>query len=139
MNKVFLSVLPISLLIVACAPANRIQVGQCVSQVVVGPCTGPANNAKVTVNTSGALNAAPPHVCAAPGTDIVFKIVPPPATTGTVAIVPKDAADTWLVATNFPDKKNIVVHTPSGSADSYHDYSIITTAGACLDPKIHLN
>jgi len=139
MNKKILFALPMSILAIACAPLGKIQIGNCLSQVYVGPCTGNRNVPKVTINVNAPLTASPPHVCAAPGKDIEFKIVPPPSETGTVAIVPKDAADTWLVSTNFPDAGIINIKSPGTLVDSFHDYWILTNGGACLDPRIHVN
>ena len=145
MNKKTLFVLPLSLLAIACAPrdmeiTDNIDIPNCDEIVIVGPCTGPRDNPTVTINVSAkSIVAAPPNVCAAEGEDIVFTIVPPNTETKTVAVIPKNPLHIWLIGTNFPDGGEIIIPVPDTLPEDDYNYTIITSDGKCLDPRIHVN
>ena len=145
MNKKTLLVLPLSLLAIACVHRDvditDIVIPGCEIEVIVGPCNGPKDDPKVTINVAAkSLVAAPPNVCAGPGEDIEFNIVPASAEASTVAVIPKNPLHTWLIGTNFPDEGEIIIHVPHTiPIGQVANYTIITSDGKCLDPRIHIN
>ena len=139
MNKIILFVIPLSFFLTSCAEQNRIRIGGCESPPPVKVCTGSFADPKVTVNINKPLNASPPNVCAQQGTTIVFTIVPATAEEGSVLIIPKDVADTWLTGRNSPDANKIEIPVPTDlKPDTPHDYIVTTSSGKCLDPRVHV-
>ncbi len=110
----------------------------CVVYEPVKQCTGDKNDPKVTLNLI-TMKANPPNVCGAPGETIVVSLVPPPEIVGSVAVVPKNFADTWLLGTNSPDKEKINIAIPAWvPLETNHDYGFVTKAGKCADPRLRV-
>lgn len=151
MNKKALFVLPLSLLTIACAQPpeqppmetlGELRIANCVMANVPTKCTPNPGTPEVTVHVAGKapLGAEPKNRCANPGSDFVFKIVPPTTNASSVAIIPKNPLHTWLIGTNYPDGGKITIHVPAVTALSTdYNYSIVTSDGRCLDPRIHVN
>jgi len=82
----------------------------------------------------------PLFVCAARGSVIEFRVVPPGKTeSGSVDVKAKEESNDWLIGTNFPDKTKIEVRVPRWVEDeSDHDYNIFFADGSCIDPRVHV-
>jgi len=94
---------------------------------------------KVVINTE-TKEIHPEFVCTAHESVIEFRVVPPGKTAvGAVAVKAKDRSNTWLIGTNYPDKKRIDVIVPEWLENSsVHHYNIIFEDGSCIDPRIHV-
>jgi len=140
MKNKLLFVLSLSVVAAGCARDGILAIPQCekYSQTITA-CNNPKNDPQVTINTNS-LIFAPPNVCAAPGSTIVFTVVPPPQNkVGSVAIIPKNPADLWLIGTNSPDKGKIEITVPEWVAlNTDHDYGFVTIDGGCVDPRVHV-
>ena len=93
----------------------------------------------VTINTE-TQEIAPEFVCAATESVIEFRVVPPGKTAlGTIAVKPKDESNTWLIGTNYPQKKKIDVLVPEWVAnETDHGYNIVFADGSCIDPRVRV-
>jgi len=133
-----LIVLSLGWLISSCTTLNVLGAKGCVVHNPTGSCTGNPNDPKVTLNLT-TMKANPPNVCARPGQTIDVKLVPEPATLGSVAVVPKNFLDAWLIGTNSVDKGKIEIQIPDWvPAGTDHDYGFVTSAGKCADPRAHV-
>ena len=139
MNKTILFVLPLSLMLASCASVMVSAPGAChVASVIPTVCTGKKDDPKVNFNTNS-LKASPPNVCAGRGETLEITIEPVAQNKiGSVAVIPKDPKDSWLVGTNSPDKKKIEILIPPWVAEGDHDYGFLTFDGKCLDPRINI-
>jgi len=102
-------------------------------------CTGVREYPIVTINTE-TKEIAPEFVCAARESVIEFRVVPPGKTdVGSVAVKAKKSLNTWLIGTNYPHKKRIVVPVPEWvKNNSIHNYNIIFDDDSCIDPRVHV-
>ena len=147
MNTKILFALPLGLLAVACMTpdpghgAGAARTGGCASGPAIGVCPpGLEHRNKVGLHiTPKGLVATPAIVCATKGTEIIFKITPKPATGVTVATIPKDPANDWIIATNKDDPEAISVTVPEDATLKEYEYLIGTGNGQCLDPKFHID
>jgi hypothetical protein len=92
------------------------------------------------IDTAGTqkIDIVPDTICAANSDVLEFKIIGPPADEGSVAILPKDAVNSWLVGTNYPDEDRIKIFIPSFVASGDHFFAIVTSTGLCVDPRVHV-
>ena len=97
----------------------------------------------VTVNLKpNPMIVAPPNKCIKTknyGYEVTFKITPASVEESTVWICPKEPADTWLEGTNSPVNTEIVITVPKmqyPTEGEKHDYTVVTTDGKCLDPRV---
>ena len=118
-------------LLQACAPQQIATMDYECEIVQIPACTGNPPSININVNSK---NIAPPNYCAGPGETITFKVTPNNAPIRSVAVVPKDPADIWMIGTNDPDANEFTVVTPS-SSDEY-GYTVIFANGDCIDPRI---
>jgi len=102
-------------------------------------CQGDRDYPIVTINTESE-KIAPEFVCAAHGSVIEFRVVPPGKTdSGAVDVKAKDPSNAWLTRANFPDPKKIEVRVPRWiEKKSVHGYNIYFKGGKCIDPRIHV-
>lgn len=93
----------------------------------------------VTINTV-TKKISPLFVCAARGSVIEFRVVPPGQTdSDSVDVKAKDASNIWLMGANFPDKAKIKVRVPRWVKNkTEHDYNIFFADGSCIDPRVHV-
>lgn len=96
---------------------------------------------KVTFNKNSLL-LAPRNVCALRGSTLTFQITPtaenknPP---GSVMVVPKKGADTWLIGTNSSDNTIIEIEIPDYATEPHYDYTIVSVdedGVKCVDPRV---
>jgi hypothetical protein len=133
-----LVVLSLGWLLSSCTTFNVLGAKNCVVHDPTDSCTGKPNDPKVTLNLN-TMKANPPNVCARPGLTIDVKLVPEPAALGSVAVVPKNFLDTWLIGTNSVDKGKIEIEIPDSVPEGTdHDYGFVTSAGKCADPRAHV-
>ncbi len=94
---------------------------------------------KVTINTE-TKEIHPEFVCTARESVIEFRVAPPGKTAvGAVSVKAKDSLNTWLIGTNYPDKKTIDVVVPEWvENNSVHHYNVIFEDGSCIDPRVHV-
>lgn len=142
MKRKILFVLPLSWVLVSCAPALVATPGAChIASIIPAKCHDPAhrNDPKVTFNTI-TLKANPPNVCAEPGSTLEISIVPPAKNkVGSVAVSAKDPLDSWLAGTNAPDKGKIKILIPEWVTYDDYDYGFTTFDGKCLDPRVNVD
>ena len=84
------------------------------------------------------IDIVPDTICAANSDVLEFTIIGPPAAEGSVAILPKDSVDTWLIGTNYPDEDKITIFIPTFVASGDHYFAIVTSTGLCVDPRVHV-
>ncbi len=138
MKMKLLLVLSASLLVSSCTTTGIVGAQNCVVHQPPVDCTDTPVSPAVTLNLT-TMKANPPNVCAGPGETITIKLVPEPAEVGTVAVVPKNFADTWLIGTNSPDKGKIEIEVPAWVPTiTNHDYGFVTSTGDCADPRVHV-
>jgi len=103
-------------------------------------CQGLKHYPVVTINAE-TKEMAPEFVCAAPGSIIEFRVVPPGKTdTGSVDVKAKDESNAWLIGANYPDKKKIEVRVPMWVKDkTIHRYNIFFADGSCVDPRVRVD
>jgi len=140
MNKKFLLAIPISVLAVACAPMPPADDGECSVVNVPEACTGSASNPKLGITlVRNGIRVGPPNLCADADTTITVSVHPRQSETGTVEIVPKNPAHTWLNASNDTDPNSFTIKVPADvDKDADYDYTIIRSNGVCLDPRIRV-
>ena len=143
MNKKLLFALPLTVFTVACGGPGPMttHTGTCATAPSIpADCNVniPRNAIKINLASSG-VSATPPNACATRGDDIVVTITPPPLATVTVAAVPKDPANDWIIATNAADPGKMIISVPANADVKKYDYMIVTGDGKCLDPKIHVD
>ncbi len=81
----------------------------------------------------------PPSVCADAGKTIEFNLEGmPQRLPGSVAILPKNGKDTWLVGSNADDMDKIRILVPDWVGDGEHDYNLIASNGSCADPRVEV-
>lgn len=102
-------------------------------------CQGDKHYPVVRIDTEKKV-ISPELVCAALESVIEFRVKPPGKTAaGAVAVRAKDAANTWLVGTNYPQKKKIDVLVPEWvTKDKNYGYNIYFEDGSCIDPRINV-
>ena len=140
MNRKLLLILPLAFCLSACTAAMSSPPGRTCTVITPGAsCDGDKNFPVVTINTQAGLVIDRSNVCAAPGSTIEFRVVPPGRNdVGSVSIRSKDPADTWLNGTNSPDKKKIEILVPDWVTDDDYDYAIYMSGGTCLDPRVEV-
>jgi len=141
MNKKILCVLPLSFLVVACSQQGLVKVDSClatsynVSQTCKdNPGQGPHPGPHVTVNPRNWATIHPANVCINPGDTITIQL-PPSTVISTVATIPKQNTDVWLVGLNSTDNKRIFLTVPDSLKKGEYGYTLITASGGCLDPR----
>lgn len=130
MNKKIATTIPIFLSLVACQtmPDNPKSLRDCPA--------GSAQQDTVTLTAPmAAINAAPPHICVAPGTDIKVRIGGPPER-GKVATQPKEGGAIWLNGSNAVDAGEFVLHVPSDAAIDDYAYNVFWKDKPKLDPMV---
>lgn len=139
MNRKILIVMPLGWILVGCVNTGPMNISNCdVYTGPVPPCEGNPNAPAVNLNTN-TLNVTPRCANAARSKTIVFTVVPPEKNkVGSVAIIPKNAEDTWLTGTNSPDKMKINILVPDWVASGDHSYGIVASNGSCVDPRVHV-
>ena len=143
MNKKVFMLIPLGLVMVGCAATKggggQPQPSACiVPDPITGPCTGNSSSPKVNLNLM-TMKANPPNVCAEPGTTIEVKISPPPGMIGTVSVVAKNNAHTWLNGNNAPDPKKILIYVPPwATPGTDYSYGFSTSLGTCVDPRVDI-
>ncbi len=140
MNGKLLISLFAGLLLTGCA-------GNAMAQDVVCPpieikdkkCTGDRHYPVVRIYTEK-KEIKPEFICATLESVIEFRVLPPGKTAvGAVAVKAKDATNTWLVGTNYPQKKKIDILVPEWvTRDKEYGYNIFFEDGSCVDPRIHV-
>jgi hypothetical protein len=133
-KTIILSVLSCGWLISGCTTVDVLGARNCVSDKPPDACTGNSADPKVTLNLV-TMKANPPNVCAERGQTIKVKLVPEPDKLGSVAVVPKNFLDVWLIGTNSVDKGKIEIHIPEWVSIDDHDYGFVTSDGKCADPR----
>ncbi len=96
----------------------------------------------------GRVAANPPNVCVEPGSTVKFVIKGVGTEYPGFAVLPKRFDDTWLVAGSAENDGTLSITVPADLADSSRDkdndgwseynYSIVTSEGACVDPRFHV-
>ena len=94
----------------------------------------------VTINVETKL-ISPLFVCAARGSVIEFRVVPPGKTdSGSVDVKAKNPSNSWLIGANYPDKTKIEVRVPTWvKRKTDHDYNIFFVGDSCIDPRVHVD
>ncbi|MDX1508006.1 MAG: hypothetical protein R3358_06985 [Woeseiaceae bacterium] len=139
MNKKILTALAAGVITASCVhQPGPLGSSNCVIHTPTTSCTGNPNNPVVTLNLN-TMKANPPNVCGRAGKTMEVRLVPPPSAKGTVAVVPKNFSDTWLLGTNDPDPAKIFIEIPDWVAfGSDHDYGFVKSTGECADPRLHV-
>jgi len=133
-----LIILSLGLLVSSCTTLDVLGAKDCVVHEPTKSCTGNPNDPKVTLNLN-TMKANPPNVCARPGQTIKVNLVPKPDDLGSVAVVPKNFVDSWLIGTNSVDAGTIEIEIPAWvPPGTDHDYGFVTAAGKCADPRAHV-
>lgn len=102
-------------------------------------CRGDHHYPIVTINTI-TKKVHPELVCAARGSVIEFRVVPPGATeSDSVDVKAKDESNAWLIGANYPDKMKIEVRVPTFAEEKDHGYNIFFKDGTCIDPRVHVD
>jgi hypothetical protein len=140
MNKKALLILPLVVCLSACATVSSSTATTCKHVTPSPSCSGDKNFPSVTINTQVDLVVDRNNACAAPGSTIEFRVVPPGKNEiASVTIRSKDPAHTWLNGTNSPDKKKIEILVPDWvEVDQHYDYAIYTSSGTCMDPRVEV-
>lgn len=108
---------------------------------------GGPNAPVVNFNTNtNAMTVNPRNVCSNRDVTLKIKLTPMspggnPRPKGSVSVVPKDLANTWLLATNSPDRDEISIPIPDWvEADDYEYTLVVNDGGAvrCVDPRVHV-
>lgn len=152
MNKNILCLTSLVFIVTACAldgpepedVCGDLDVSKCDSVTLPVDCEGKDTGQHfVNVNVQPTpIIVAPPNRCIDTkdfGREVTFNITPASVAEGTVWICPKDSADTWLEGTNSPDNHEIVIEVPESDYPDdgeRHDYTVVTTEGKCLDPRL---
>jgi len=146
MNKTYLYVLPLALLLAGLPGYSGAQEIECVKDTTKMPkCEGEPQAAMVNLNLEK-LKASPRCVRVFPGTTIVFRLTSKKnLELDTVEILPKDDFDSWLQGKNDEFNDLIIIRVPGvynpdeprTEEPSVHDYSI-TAPGKCLDPRVEV-
>ena len=149
MKKNFLFVLLLSWFLVGCvvqpSPGPAGPSGDLVCTTIdLEPCDNHKNDPKVTLYLD-TMTVEPECVNAKKGRVIIFELESAdPITTGSVQIIPKNAANNWwLAGTNSPNKKRILVLAPKKKdldgdfSTGIHSYEVRTPT-ACLDPRVNV-
>lgn len=140
MNKIILLALPMSVLAVACAQQPLAEKGECSVVYVPEVCTGSASNPVLGITlVRNGIVVAPPNVCANAGEKIRVSIHPNQTEKGSVRIVPKYPANTWLNKSNDADPDGFSIEVAEDAeAGAEFDYTIVRSNGVCLDPRIKI-
>ena len=103
-------------------------------------CQGLKHYPVVTINAE-TKKLSPEFVCAARGSIIEFRVVPPGKTeSDSIDVKAKDESNTWLIGANYPDKTKIEVRVPLWvKNETIHSYNIFFADGSCIDPRVHVN
>jgi len=140
MNAKLIFTLCASLLLASSVGVAQTTVGECIKPVdTAKKCSGDKHFPVVTINTKKMM-VDRLYVCAARTSTIEFRIVPPAwNVVGSVGIEPKDPKDTWLLKSNSPDERKIVIFVPAElDNNNDHAYTIRLADGRCIDPRIHV-
>lgn len=141
MNRKILFLLPLSLILFGCAGKGLVRVASCDAYTTpLPPCQATPNAPTIGVNTAAAIIGVTPRCVQARRTKTIkFSITPVgPADIGTVAVIPKNPADTWLIGTNSPVATEIEILVPDWATNGDHKYAIVTNGGKCLDPRVRV-
>ena len=141
MNKKILCVLPLSFLVVACtSQQGLVKVDSCSTTKSIPrvcsehPGQGPKPGPHVTVNPSNWSTIHPANVCIRPGDTLTIQL-PPSTVLSTVATIPKQGDDFWLIGLNSTDNRRVFLTAPDSLPKGEYEYTIITASGGCLDPR----
>lgn len=144
MNKTYLCVLPLTLVLAAYSGHSVADDPVCEKDPDTMPkCEGDPKAPMVTLNLN-TMKVTPPCVRAYKGTTIVFRLTPKKGLENiTVEILPKEKVNFWLQGKNDEFDDVIIVRVPGvhKPKEKYeftdHDYSI-KAPGKCLDPRIQV-
>lgn len=114
-----------------CAPVGPATMNYDCDIVTIPACTGSPSS--INVNTA-AEDIGPKNYCAGPNETVVFKVTPMGGTKRSVAVVPKDPENIWMIGTNDPDANEFSIQTPAGTG--YYGYTVLFESGHCIDPRI---
>lgn len=118
-------------LLQACAPQQIATMDYECEIVQIPACTGNPQSINVNINSK---NIAPPNYCAGPDETITFKVTPATTPIRTVAVIPKDPGNIWMIGTNDPDATEFTIKTPPAPGE--YGYTVIFADGDCIDPRI---
>jgi hypothetical protein len=135
-----LALLP-AMLLAACTSDQFVDVGSSRCQTIEIPvCSNDPKDPVVRIQYRPGRKDflfLPPSVCVDAGETIEFKLdALPEKMPGSVAILPKNGDDTWLVGTNSADEDSIEVFVPEWVDGGVHDYNFIASNGSCVDPRV---
>ena len=139
MNRKLLCILPLGLLVAACAAYAPPRMPACAPySEPLTDCKGKSKAPYVTLNTNTMI-AEPSCVLTKPGKTIVFQLKPAANNElGNVDIFAKKGADkSWLAGTNDSNEDYIFIKVPAKLKKGDHDYGIwVKTANKCVDPRV---
>ena len=136
-----------TLLLEACAtpPAGplataRSEIKGCQSEEKAAACPK-SSVVNINLRKAGGSGANPECVTAKRGSSITVNITPASGKVGGIVTLPEEATNGWLVASNVDAsmKHKIVIDIPEDAVEGEHKYFVLSDAGACLDPRIHIN
>lgn len=150
MNKTYLCVLPLALLLAGLPDHSVAQDIECKKPAEPQECKEVGEPQAKTVNLNiNSLTAHPHCVRVHPGMTIVFKLTPKKDLKHLkVEILPKDDFDSWLRGNNDKFDDLIIIRVPgtykpdeqkAGQPKlTVHDYSIYLSNGECRDPRVEV-
>ncbi len=138
MNKTYLCVLPLALLLAASSDFSVAQEGdRIIDNRKTPPCLGDPRVPTVNLKKKK-LETKPSCVRANPGAALVFRLTPKnDFELGTVEISPKDDANDWLAGDNSTYEDLIIIRIPDDLAPGDYDYGI-KAPGQRVDPRVHV-
>ena len=144
MNKVYLFVLPLALIMLAYSGDSISQKMECEKAPEPAKnCEGDPQTPTIKLNLTN-MKASPRCVKAHPGTTLVFRITTKRGLKlDTIKILPKDPGDFWLKGQNDLIEDLIIIripgthdpNNPNGPTDHYYR---IVTPDRCLDPRVQV-
>lgn len=141
MNKTYLCIFPLTLVLSACGGITVNDDG-CISDTRRMVCKGDPRVPMVNLNTNS-MKVSPRCVKANPGTTIVFRLTPKDQITfDTVEIVRKltaNPANAWLEGKNDIVDDLIIIQVPDKDEIELGDFDYkITTPDKCKDPRVRV-
>lgn len=143
MNKKFLSVIALTMILAGCAgapPSTNPALANCDIQRMKR-CQGNDPQAPtININTNATkLEASPFCVDADGGSELVFRITPRNVTPlGDAEIIPKDPSHTWLTGKNDEDQNFIYIDVPEGLDTNVRYLYGIKIGDRCTDPRVRV-
>lgn len=160
MSRLLMLILSLVFLLTGCVKPGKVKLGGCPVISAPAECTNPdvETEPKIVVTINGprsgksdskvgdTVTVVPANLCVLPGTTIEVDImgedkngdgIPDKEPPGT-AILPKKFKNIWLVASNVQDNRKIHITVPKEAQPGDYDYSIVTSTGDCIDPRLHV-